>query len=229
LALDRVSFCLPPGGRVAVVGPSGAGKTTLVWLLLRFWEYDQGQIYLGGHELRQYRTDDARRMISVVSQDTHLFNGTIGENLLLARPGATPQELDSAAEQAQLLPFIQGLPQGYDTWIGEQGLRLSGGERQRLALARAFLKDAPILILDEPTAHLDAATARALLRALDRLMLGRTTLMIAHRLAGLEMFDHILVLEGGRIAEQGRHHDLLALRGRYWHMLERQEQELAPG
>jgi ATP-binding cassette subfamily C protein CydC len=218
LVLDRVSFILPTGGRLALVGPSGAGKSTLVRLLLRFWEYEHGQIYLGGHELRRYRAEDARQMISVVSQDTHLFNGTIRENLLLARPGASAAELDDAAGQAQLLPFIQGLPQGYDTWIGEQGLRLSGGERQRLALARAFLKDAPILILDEPTAHLDPSTARAFLRALGRLVAGRTTLMITHRLADLEVMDQILVLEGGRIVEQGRHHDLLALGGCYWRM-----------
>jgi ATP-binding cassette subfamily C protein CydC len=201
LVLDRVSFSLPSGKRMAIVGPSGAGKSTMVKLLLRFWEYEQGQILLGGHELRLYRADDVREMISVVAQDTYLFNGTIRENLLLARPAASANEMNAAAKQAQIHTFIQGLPQGYDTWIGEQGLRLSGGERQRLAIARAFLKNAPILILDEPTAHLDAATARAFLGSLEHLMAGRTTLLITHQQVGLDQMDAILALDGGRIVE----------------------------
>jgi thiol reductant ABC exporter CydC subunit len=222
LVLDRVSFSLPPGQRMAIIGASGAGKSTLIQLLLRFWEYEHGQIWLGGHELRCYRAEDVRQLISVVAQDTHLFNGTIRENLLVARPDARDDELVAAAEQAQFHAFIQGLPQGYNTWIGEQGLRLSGGERQRLALARAALKDAPILILDEPTAHLDAHTEQELLRSLGPLMDRRTTLLITHRLVGLETMDAILVLDRGRIVEQGRHHDLLLLGGHYWRMWERQ-------
>jgi ABC-type multidrug transport system fused ATPase/permease subunit len=222
LALNHVSFSLRPGQCMAIVGPSGAGKSTLIQLLLRFWEYEHGQIWLGGHALRHYRAEDARRMISVVAQDTHLFNGTIRENLLLARPGASADQLVAAAEQAQIHTFIQGLPHGYDTWIGEQGLRLSGGERQRLALARAALKDSPILILDEPTAHLDAHTEQQLLRSLGPLMDQRTTLMITHRLVGLENMDTIIVLDRGCVVEQGQHHDLLLLGGYYWRMWERQ-------
>jgi ABC-type multidrug transport system fused ATPase/permease subunit len=159
-------------------------------------------------------------MISVVSQHTHLFNGTIHENLLVARPGASQDEIVAAARQAQIHTFIQGLPQDYDTWIGEQGLRLSGGERQRLALARAFLKDAPLLILDEPTANLDAITEREIMQSLSKLMAQRTTLLITHRLVGLEQMDTILVLEHGRVVEQGRHEDLLRLGRRYQHMSE---------
>lgn len=198
-ALDRVSLAVPPGGRLAIVGPSGAGKSTLVRLLLRFWEYEGGQIWLGGHELRRYRADAARAMISVVSQHTHLFNGSIRENLLLARPSASQAELEAAAKQAQLRALIDRLPRGYDTWIGEQGLRLSGGERQRLAVARAILQDAPILILDEPSAQLDADTERELFAALEPLIARRTTILITHRAAGLFAMDAILRIEGGRV------------------------------
>jgi thiol reductant ABC exporter CydC subunit len=223
LALDGVSLALPQGGRLAVVGPSGAGKTTLVNLLLRFWEYQEGHILLGGHELRQYPQDVVRRMVSVVSQHTHLFNGTVRENLLIARPDASEAELTRAARQAQMHEFVTALPQGYDTWIGEAGLRLSGGERQRLAIARALLKDAPILILDEATANLDALVEREIMGTVYALTEGRTTLIITHRLVGLEAVDEILVLQAGRVVERGQHHDLLQMQGLYWRMWELQK------
>lgn len=228
LALDGLSFELPSGGRLAIVGPSGAGKSTLANLLLRFWAHEQGRIWLGEYELARYRPEDARRWFGVVSQHTHLFNGTIRENLLIARPEAGEGELFAVARQAQIHEFIQTLPQGYDTWIGEQGLRLSGGERQRLALARALLKDAPYLILDEPTANLDPLVEREVMQTIQTLLGGRTVLMITHRLVGLEAMDEILVLEGGRVVERGRHHDLLAARGAYWRMWSLQQEGALP-
>jgi ATP-binding cassette subfamily C protein CydC len=156
---------------------------------------------LGGHELRDYRQQDLVRLVSVVSQDTHLFNTTIRENLLLAKPEASHQELEQAAQHACIHDFIESLPQGYETRIGEQGLCLSGGERQRLALARAFLKDAPLLILDEATANLDALTEQEVLHAIQTLRQGRTTLVITHRFPGLAMADQVIVLEQGRVKE----------------------------
>jgi ABC-type multidrug transport system fused ATPase/permease subunit len=188
----------------------------VVNLLLRFWDYEQGSILLGGHELRDYRQQDLSRLVSVVSQDTHLFNTTIRANLLLARPEASQQELEEAARNACIHDFILSLPQGYETRVGEQGLCMSGGERQRIALARAFLKDAPLLILDEATANLDAITEQDILRAIHALRQGRTTLMITHRLTGLAMVDEIIVLEQGRVKERGTHQDLLQADGLYW-------------
>ncbi len=223
-ALDGIDFSLPEGGKLAIVGASGAGKSTLVNLLLRFWDYREGEILLGGHDLRHYRADDVRQMVSVVSQHTHLFNATIAENLRLSRPDATDAELVSAAEQAQIHTFIQSLPQGYNTFIGEQGLRLSGGERQRLAIARALLKDAPILILDEATANLDPLVERDIMTTIHRLMGGRTTLMITHRLVGLDAMDEILVLSRGKIAERGTHASLMAKNGIYRNLWELQHQ-----
>jgi ABC-type multidrug transport system fused ATPase/permease subunit len=225
-ALEGVSFDLPEGARLAVVGPSGAGKSTLVHLLLRFWEYEDGQILLGGQELRQYSQEGLREVIAVVSQKAHLFNATVRENLLLGRPEATESAMIRAAQQAQIHEFIESLPEGYDTWIGEQGLRLSGGERQRLAIARAILKDAPILILDEPTSHLDALTEREVMETLQGLAAGRTTLIISHRLVGLQGVDEILVLQKGRIAERGNHHDLMQRNGLYRRMWASQNQRL---
>ena len=208
-ALDGVSFCVPQGGHLAVVGPSGSGKTTLASLLLRFWDYQEGHIRLGGHELRAYQSEELRRLLSVVSQNTHLFAGTLRDNLLLARPEAEEADLWRALRQAQLEAFARQLPDGLGTWIGEQGLRLSAGERQRVAIARGLLRDAPFLILDEATANLDTLTERDLLKALDALMAGRTSLIITHRLVGLESADEVLVLHAGRIVERGRHTDLL--------------------
>jgi thiol reductant ABC exporter CydC subunit len=225
--LDRISFDLPQGRRLAIVGPSGAGKTTLVRLLLRFWDYSTGRILLGGRDLCDYGQEAVRQAMAVVSQDTHLFNTTVRENLLLSRPGATEAEMVEAAQQAQIHEFVQALPQGYDTWIGEQGLRLSGGQRQRLAIARALLKNAPILILDEPTGNLDALTEWDVLETLARTMVGRTSLLITHRLTGLEDMDEILVLASGRIVERGRHRDLLERGGLFRRMWELERQVLA--
>jgi thiol reductant ABC exporter CydC subunit len=223
-ALHGFDLRLPFGRRVALVGASGAGKSTLVNLLLRFWEYDGGHIWLCGQELRDYHQDELRRLFAVVSQNTYLFSASLHENLLIARPQATQAEIEQAARRAHLHDFIQSLPEGYDTWVGEQGLRLSGGERQRLAIARALLKDAPMLILDEATANLDAVTERQVMVEIQALMEGRTTLAMTHRLAGLENMDEILVLHAGRVVERGVHADLLRRAGRYRRMWELQNQ-----
>lgn len=222
-ALRDISFDAPPGKLVAIVGPSGAGKSTLAQALLRFWEYDVGECWLDDKELRALPQDDVRRRIAVVGQQVHLFNTSIYENLRLARPEATETEVIAAAKMAQLHAVALALPDGYSTRIGENGHLLSGGERQRLAIARALLKDAPILLLDEPTAHLDVATER---RTLDQLLAaasGRAILLITHRLAGMERADEILVMSAGRIVERGRHAELLARGGLYHHMWELQQ------
>jgi thiol reductant ABC exporter CydC subunit len=221
--LSDVSFRVPEGRLVAIVGPSGSGKSTLAQILLRFWEYDAGACRLGGREMRTLPQDEARQRFAVVSQQTHLFNTTIYENLRLARPEATEEEIIAAAKAAQLHHVVQCLPDGYATRIGENGHLLSGGERQRLAIARALLKDAPILLLDEPTAHLDLATERMVLRHLLDAARQRTTLLITHRLVGLEAADEILVLSDGRIVERGRHAELLAAGGLYRRLWELQE------
>ena len=217
------SFEVSTGKRVAIVGASGAGKSTLVNLALRFWDPDRGTIRLNGHDIRQYVLGDLRGLIGVVSQDTYLFNDTMRGNLLLARPEASDSEIEQALKQAQLTGFIQQLPKGLATWVGEQGLRLSGGERQRLAIARALLKDAPLLVLDEATANLDPMTEHTLLDALDMLMQGRTTLVITHRLVRMERMDEILVLDEGSIRERGTHEQLLRSGGLYQQMVQLQE------
>ena len=225
--LKGITFSLRPGRRVAVVGLSGAGKSTLVRLALRFWDPTRGLIRLDGQDIRMHSLSDLRNLIGVVAQDTYLFNETIRGNLLLARPDASKSEVEQVVEQAQLTDFVRQLPDGLDTWIGEQGLRLSGGERQRLAIARALLKNAPLLILDEATANLDPLTERAVLDALDALMQERTTLVITHRLVAMERMDEILVLDSGQIRERGTHDQLLEANGLYRQMFDVQNEILS--
>ncbi len=219
--LHNISFDLPQGKHLAIAGPSGAGKSTLVNLLLRFWQAQPGQILLGGVALNELDEDQVRSKLAVISQSTYLFSASLRDNLRLARPAATQAEIEKAVQQAGLQEFVGGLPQGLETWIGEHGLRLSGGERQRLAIARALLKEAPILILDEATTNLDALTERQVLSAITNTWQGRSVLMITHRLSAIPAVDEILVMEQGRIVERGRHAALLAQAGLYrrmWHL-----------
>ncbi len=225
--LDDISFSLSPGKRIAIVGPSGAGKSTLVSLALRFWDPTCGSIRLDGQDIRKYALDDLRSIFGVVAQDTYLFNDTLRNNLLLARPEASGDELACVLEQAGLSEMVRQLPRGLETWIGEQGLRLSGGERQRLSVARALLKDAPFLLLDEVTANLDPLTEHALLAVLNTLMQDRITLIITHRLLALESMDEILVLDQGCICQRGTHEELARADGLYRSMLAVQNETVA--
>jgi len=202
-AVSGIRFQIPQGTRAAVIGATGSGKSTLFNLMLRFWAPDSGSIRIGGHDILDFHGEDLRRHIAVVSQHTHLFDATIRENLLIANPEASQAAIEAACRVAQIHDFIAGLPEGYDTWVGETGVRLSGGQGRRIAVARALLKDAPILLLDEPTEGLDAATERDLMQALDTLMVGRTVLLITHRPAGLDWVDQVLVLDQGRELARG--------------------------
>jgi ABC-type multidrug transport system fused ATPase/permease subunit len=213
--LTDISFDVAPGQVVAVVGPTGAGKTTLMNLIPRFYDPRSGRILLDGHDVRALSLESLRRQISLVSQEPLLFSGTVAQNIRYGRLDATRDEIETAARAANAHDFIARLPLGYDTEIGEQGARLSGGERQRICVARAFLKDAPILILDEPTSSIDSKTEAVILDALDRLMVGRTTFMIAHRLSTVRHADLIVALDRGTLAEQGTHDQLIARGGLY--------------
>jgi len=215
VALADVTFTATKGEIVALVGASGAGKSTLIDLIPRFMEPTRGRITIDGVDLRDIRLEALRRLTGIVSQDTVLFNDTVRANVAFGRADATQAQLDAAASAANALGFIEALPQGWDTSLGERGTRLSGGQRQRLAIARALLSDPPILILDEATSALDAESERLVQEAIDRLLEGRTVFVIAHRLSTIQHADRILVLEGGRVVEQGTHDALLVSGGAY--------------
>jgi ATP-binding cassette, subfamily C, bacterial CydC len=224
--LRGVSFEMQPGENVALVGTSGAGKSTIVNLLLRFWDASGGSIRVGGKDIRELSLEQLRDLVAVVSQRNYTFNTTIGDNIRLGKPDATQAEVDNAARRANLKSWIDSLPMGYDTPVGEMGAKVSGGQRQRIAIARALLKDAPILILDEATSNLDVETEREVNAAIRELQAGRTTLTIAHRLSTVQSADRILVLDQGRIVEQGRHAELLAKGGTYSRIFELQQDEV---
>ena len=221
-ALCGVSFEVPAGMRIALVGPSGAGKTTAAHLLLRFFDPERGAVRLAGHDLRDWRLDDLRAHIALVSQDTWLFNETLLANIRVARPEADEEAVHRAVDRAALADFVAALPEGLETPVGERGVRLSGGQRQRVAIARAFLKDAPVLVLDEATSHLDAVSEQAVQHALESLMHDRTTVIIAHRLSTVRTAARIVVLDEGRVAEIGRHEELLGRGGLYSQLVGRQ-------
>jgi len=221
--LKGLSFEAPAGGFVALVGPSGAGKSTVSRLLNRFYEIDGGRICIDGEDVRSYTQASVRAAIGVVPQDTVLFNDTIGANIAYGRPGASDDDVREAARLAAIDDFIASLPKGYETMVGERGLKLSGGEKQRVAIARTILKNPPILVLDEATSALDAATERAIQSALDRVSEGRTTIVIAHRLSTIIGADRIYVVDGGRVVEHGAHKELLARGGLYADLWEKQQ------
>ncbi|MDY4332447.1 ABC transporter ATP-binding protein [Pectobacterium brasiliense] len=213
--LDRVDIVLPEKGMTALVGPSGSGKTTITRLLMRYADPQRGRVCIGGVDIRHIPTREVNRLISVVFQDVYLFDDSVLANIRMARPDASDAEVERAAEAAQCLDFIQRLPQGWQTRLGDIGGRLSGGERQRISIARALLKDAPIVILDEPTAALDTESELAVQRAIDRLVQDKTVIVIAHRLSTIVGAHRILVVENGGISQQGTHSELLHAGGRY--------------
>ena len=227
-ALRNVSFHAPPGATVALVGATGAGKSTVVNLLVRFYEFTSGQIYIDRKSIREYDLRALREAIGVVTQESFLFNGSIRENLLMGKPQATDAELWRAVIAANAQQFIQRLPGGLESVVGERGVKLSVGEKQRLSIARALLKDPPILILDEATASVDTATERLIQEALERLMANRTSIVIAHRLSTIVRADQILVLDHGRIIERGTHDKLLSLGGKYTHLCQQSLLESSP-
>ncbi|CAB3899294.1 ABC transporter ATP-binding protein [Achromobacter anxifer] len=227
---DQFSVRIAPGERVGLVGHSGSGKTTFIKLIQRLYDVNEGRITIDGQDIAQARQASLRSQIAIVQQEPVLFHRTLAENIAYARPGATQAEIEQAARLASAHDFIMALPKGYDTLVGERGVKLSGGERQRVALARAFLADAPILILDEATSSLDSESEVLIQQAMDRLMVGRTTLVVAHRLSTVRALDRLLVMDRGRVIEEGSHDALIRLKGGlYRRLFERQALELTKG
>lgn len=222
--LEAINLQIPAHSVTALVGPTGVGKTTLVSLIPRLYDVDAGMITLDGRDLRQYTLESLRQQVSIVLQDVFLFHGTVRENILFGRPDASHDEVIAASQAANAHRFIMDLPDGYDTLIGERGVKLSGGQKQRLSIARAVLKDAPILILDEATSSVDTETEALIQQALDRLVIGRTTIIIAHRLSTVRNADQIVVLEGRHIREVGTHQSLIEKKGLYWRLFTVQQQ-----
>jgi ATP-binding cassette, subfamily B, bacterial len=222
--LEAINLQIPAHSVTALVGPTGVGKTTLVSLIPRLYDVDAGMITLDGRDLRQYTLESLRQQVSIVLQDVFLFHGTVRENILFGRPGASHDQVIAASQAANAHSFIMDLPDGYDTLIGERGVKLSGGQKQRLSIARAVLKDAPILILDEATSSVDTETEALIQQALDRLVIGRTTIIIAHRLSTVRNADQIVVLEGRHIRESGTHQSLIEKKGLYWRLFTVQQQ-----
>jgi ABC-type multidrug transport system fused ATPase/permease subunit len=226
--LKDITFSIEPGQVVALVGSTGAGKTTLASLIPRFADPSRGSVHVDGCDIRSYTLASLRSQIALVLQETVLFYGTVRDNIAYGRPDATLEDIIAAAQAANAHEFITALPQGYDTLIGERGVNLSGGQRQRIALARAIIREAPILLLDEPTTGLDASSEALVVQGMARLMEERTVLVIAHRLSTINRADLILVLEHGEIVERGTHQELLARGGRYAELYELQFRGQAP-
>jgi ATP-binding cassette subfamily B protein len=218
--LEGIDFSIPAGKFVALVGPSGAGKSTLARLIPRFWDVDTGSISIGKTDIKKMKIDDVMDQFGLVFQNVHLFNDTVLDNLRIGRPGASEAEIKEAARTAQCHDFIMNLPMGYDTVIGEKGARISGGEKQRLSIARALLKDAPILILDEATAFIDPENEALVQDAINKLIRNKTLIVIAHRISTITSADEILVLDKGRITERGTHEQLLSKSQLYKNMWE---------